>query len=385
MENDNFFWGGPVHKILLKFKLEREPKSAVIRKIMFFSLFAWLPLLILNIINSTAFNPALNISLLTDYVVWIRFFAALPMIFISERIIKSYVGDALVHFIDSGIVAENNVAEYKSILMKFNKLRDSKKAEVIILFLSYAVVLLFWMVNDRENLNSTWVFGSNKEISTAGYWYYFVSAPVFQFFLYRMFWKFFLWAAFLFKVSRMKLNLIPTNPDLSAGLKFLGITQVFCGLIGLAQGCVVSAQIAERIILNNTQLADYKITIVVNILVLSFLFMLPLMFFITKLIKVKLKGILDYGVVAHKYTNAFDDRWVKGINPENEQLLGTGDIQSLADLFNSYQIVEKMRMIPIDARQIIAIILIITIPFLPLITFVIPPKEILQSLIKFFL
>lgn len=382
MENNNFLWGGPVHRILLKMKLENEPKSVFLRKILFFSLLTWLPLLIFNLISSTVLNPGLKLSLLTDYVVWARFFIALPVLLIAERIIKLYVGNSLVHFLESGIISDNNLAAYESLLLKLNKIRDSKVAETIILIIAYVVVLSFWRITDKANLTSTWIFSGNGDISTAGYWYYFVSAPVFQFFLYRMIFKFLLWAVFLFKVSRMELNLIPTDPDLSGGLRFLGVAQNFFCLIGMAQTCVVSAQIAEWITINNTQLTDYKIMIVANILVLSLLFLSPLLFFTKKLAAVKLKGILQYGVVAHKYVHAFDDRWVKGINPDNEKLLGTGDIQSLADLFNSFQIVEKMRTIPFDMRQFVAIIIIIAVPFFPLITFVIPPKEILQSLIK---
>jgi hypothetical protein len=183
----------------------------------------------------------------------------------------------------------------------------------------------------------------------------------------------------------MKLNLLPTNPDLSAGLRFIGIAQVFFGFIGLAQSSVTSAQIAEWIIITNSQLSDYYVSIAVNILIAAFLLLSPVLLFITKLSKVKLKGIMDYGVISGKYINSFDERWIKGINPGNEQLLGTGDIQSLADLYNSYQIVEKMRTVPIEMKQIFQVIIIVTLPFLPLITFEIPLKDILEALVGFFL
>jgi hypothetical protein len=385
MENKNFFWGGPTHKIQKRLRLDKEQEPYFLRKYLFYLTLTWIPLLVLNIIKSSALNPELQVAFLADYVVWARFFIALPVLFVSERIIKLQVNNSLLHFVNSGIIAENNISEYESLLDKFDKIRDSKTAELIILIISYIIVLLIWKVNDEIKFTSTWIFSDNKEISPAGYWYYFVSAPVFQFFLYRFIWKFLLWAAFLYKISKMKLNLLPTNPDLSAGLRFIGIVQVLFGLIGLAQSSVTSAQIAEWIIITNSPLSDFYVTIAVNILIAAFLLLSPILLFITKLSKVKFKGIMDYGVVANKYVNSFDDRWVKGVNPGNEQLLGTGDIQSLADLFNSYQIVEKMRTIPIEMKQIIYVIIIVSLPFLPLITFEIPLKDILEALVNFFL
>ncbi len=375
---DNILWGGLVHKILMKTKLDVEPDSVILRKIIFFSAFTWLPLLILSTIQSTSYNPAIKVSLLTDLVVWARFFVALPILFYSERLIKYQIGDSLVHFINSGIISQNNYTNYEFLLKKIGKLRDSKAAELIILVLSFAAVLFYWRASDETNMVSTWLFNADKNLSLAGYWYYTVSAPVFQFFLYRMFWKFFLWAVFLYKISKMELNLIPINPDRSGGLNFLGIATFFFGFIGLAQGSVVSAQIAEFIIKNNVQLADFKNTIFINIIVLILLFILPMMFFITKLLNIRLKGILEYGILSQKYSDLFHDKWVKGNNSLNEQLLGSSDIQSLADLFNSLQIISKMRIVPFNMRQLVYLIVLIAIPFFPLIFFIISPLEILK-------
>ncbi len=384
MEITNFVWGGPVHKLQLRLKLEKEPASVVKRKIIFFSLFAWIPLLLICIVQSTAWNPSLKISLLTDYVVWARFFVALPILFMSESLINLHVGDSLAHFLKSGIIAENNISEYESLLTKLNKIKDSKITEIIILISAYAIVLLFWWNADQKKFLLTWLFDSKGVMNAAGYWYYFVSAPLFSFFLYRMLFKFFLWVGFLFKISKMDLNLYPTDPDLCAGLRFLGVAQIFFGLIGLAQSCVASAEIAKWILTNNYQLSDYYVIIASNILVSTFLFFSPILLFMGKLSRTKLKGMMDYGVVAHKYIRSFDNKWVKGNNPDKEQILGTSDIQSLADLFNSYQVVEKMRLIPMDMYQIIYLILIVGVPFLPLITFVIPLNEIFKILLEHF-
>jgi hypothetical protein len=58
-----------------------------------------------------------------------------------------------------------------------------------------------------------------------------------------------------------------------------------------------------------------------------------------------------YGTLANKYVTEFDEKWM-GDEKTDEQLLGTADIQSLADLGNSYAGVRDMRIVPFGLRDI---------------------------------
>jgi len=64
-----------------------------------------------------------------------------------------------------------------------------------------------------------------------------VSAPLLRFFLYRWAFRYFIWTALLWKLSRTPLHLIPTHPDRAAGLGFLSITQTRFGVLFCALGC----------------------------------------------------------------------------------------------------------------------------------------------------
>jgi len=187
----------------------------------------------------------------------------------------------------------------------------------------------------------------------------------------------------LFKLSRMKLNLYPTDPDGSGGLGFLGQNQIFFGLIGFIQSSIFSAEIAHKILYTNAAITEFKFTIPGFVVLIAFVLMSPMFFFIRKLSNTKLSGILDYGVIAHKYVSEFDDKWVNGNNPEGEKLLGSGDIQSLTDLASSYEIIKTMLPLPIDIRRILTLLLITMVPFSPLILFVIPLNELFKALANF--
>jgi len=377
---------GPSQKVLHKFKLGGEDKKSISKKIIIFSMLSWLPLLILSMIESTAINPAIKIPLLYDFVLYIRVFVALPLLFIAERVIRFFSNRSLGHFIESGIVADNNIKDYEDNLKFFGRLKDSGIIDVIILVISYSIVIWgwanIWKYYKVDDILTSWQFSLNSpgQLSLTGYWYAFVTMPVFIFFFLKLFWKFLLWAIFLFKVSRMKLNIFPTDPDRAGGLAFLGYDQVFFGILGFIQNTILSAEIASKIIYTDAELADFKFIIIGIILLFTFIFISPMFFFVKKLMQTKLKGIVDYGVTSHKYVSGFHDKWINGNNPEGEKLLGSADIQSLADLFNSYGIIKTMIAFPIDMRKVIALILIVSIPFFPLALFVIPVSDIFKAL-----
>jgi hypothetical protein len=82
------------------------------------------------------------------------------------------------------------------------------------------------------------------------------------------------------------------------------------------------------------------------------LFLGPLLFFASRLWTCRVDGLRDYIALASRYVSDFDRKWVRAEPVPEEALLGTTDIQSLADLANSVAIVSSMRVIPASRRLI---------------------------------
>ena len=183
-------------------------------------------------------------------------------------------------------------------------------------------------------------------------------------------------------MSRLNLRLIPTHPDTVGGLGFLGSGQAQFGILAFAISIPFAAALGERIIFGGERLLSYKITIAAYVVLQLILFLGPLLVFTPLLLKAKRKGLLDYGVLAARYTQSFDEKWVKGNAPEGESLLGSSDIQSLADLSNSFQIVRSMRTFPFNRDNIVFIVAASVIPMLPLVLTIIPLEEILLRILK---
>jgi hypothetical protein len=61
----------------------------------------------------------------------------------------------------------------------------------------------------------------------------------------------------------------------------------------------------------------------------------------------------EYGGLAARYTREFHEKWIRGRAPADEPLVGSADIQSLADLANSYEVVRGTRAVPFGRDTII--------------------------------
>ena len=59
----------------------------------------------------------------------------------------------------------------------------------------------------------------------------------------------------------------------------------------------------------------------------------------------KRTGLREYGLLAQRYVLEFDRKWLRGGAAEDEAFVGSADIQSLADLGNSFEIVSGMKLV----------------------------------------
>jgi hypothetical protein len=78
---------------------------------------------------------------------------------------------------------------------------------------------------------------------------------------------------------------------------------------------------------------------------------------------------------------AFDAKWLRGGAPANEPFVGSADIQSLADLSNSLEVVRSMRIVPITRDGIVRLVGAILIPLVPLALTMMPLEELVKMLL----
>lgn len=108
----------------------------------------------------------------------------------------------------------------------------------------------------------------------------------------------------------------------------------------------------------------------------------PLTVFAPQILAAKRRGKREYGALAAAYTREFDRRWIRSTNHEGESLLGTSDIQSLADLDNSYSIIQEMKAVPFSRDLLLQLLWATLVPFAPQVLTMIPLEELLDRILK---
>jgi hypothetical protein len=148
-----------------------------------------------------------------------------------------------------------------------------------------------------------------------------------------------------------------------------------------AQGALLAGQIASRIFYTGQSLLSFKLTIVGFVCFFVAAVLAPLLVFTLQLWDAKLDGLAKFGSLAEEYVMDFDQKWLRR-KVNDEQLLGSGDIQSLADLGNSYAVVGDMRAVPFSTEDVLWLIVASVVPMLPLLLTIMPLDQLVTEGIK---
>src|SRR5206468_462010 len=262
---------------------------------------AWLPLLILSMLEKRAWGDAVAVPFLLDIEVHVRFLLTLPLLIVAELVVHQRMRPLVREFLERGLLPDASRARFDAAVAAAQRLRNSAVAEGLLIALVYVVGLLVWPHYGELNV-ATWYAvpaRGGRELSPAGWWFVYVSLPLFQFILLRWYFRLFVWIRFLAHLAT-----------------------------------------ARRV------------------------------------------GLREYGTLAQRYVRAFDDKWLRGGASAGEPLVGSADIQSLADLGNSFELVRSMRVVPITRDALLQLAVITLLPVAPLLLTMISLEELLKRLLQ---
>lgn len=381
-EDFSLVLGGPLFQLLRKAHLEGDALELLHRRIIASVVLSWFPLLILSLLSGVVGGGVGKISFFRDIEVHARFLVALPTLIVAELLVHSRIRPAVRRFIEWRIVLPEQRPLFHKAIDSALKIRNSVLVEVALIAVVYVVGLLVW--NKRAELGLvTWYVlpGSRWNLTPAGYWYVFVSLPLSQFILLRWYMRLLTWFRFLWQVNRLELNLIPTHPDRCGGLSFLGKSSYAFGPIIFAQGAILAGVVAARVLYGGETLQSFRFQIGGFIVFFVAAIVAPLFMFSLQMARARRKGLADYGLLAQRYVESFDEKWVKEPLPSAE-LLGAGDIQSLADLGNSYQVIREMRVVPFGLQDIARLAIAAAAPLSPLLLTIFSFEELMIRIFK---
>ena len=219
-------------------------------------------------------------------------------------------------------------------------------------------------------------------LTLAGWWLIHLSVPMAQFILLRWYFRLFIWGRFLWQVSRLPLVVRPTHPDRAGGFAFLAGSAFSFAPVLFAQGVMLSGLIASRVLYAGQSALDFRIEAATLVVVFVVIIVTPLLFFSPRLAAAQRVALREYGALASDYVREFDRKWLRGGASAEEALVGSADIQSLADLAGSYDIVREMMPFPFGRRMLIQLVVVTAAPLAPLVLTVIPLRELMDRFFK---
>lgn len=376
--------GGPLFQLLRRAHLADDALMMVRQRIIVISLVAWLPLLLLSALQGQLLGGSEAVPFLLDVDVHVRCLLAMPLLIAAELVVHRRIRSVVSAFLERQLIPESEITRFRSAIGSAMRLRNSVPAELLLIILVYGVgVLIVWRHYTALDA-ATWyatASADGSKLSFAGMWYGYVSLPIFQFLLVRWYFRLFVWMRFLWQVSRIELCLTPLHPDRLGGLGFLANTVYAFALLATAHGALLAAQLANRIFFLGATLTDFKVEIAVVLIFMLSVVVGPLLVFAPQLAKAKRTGLLEYGTLAERYVREFDAKWLRGGAPADEPFVGSGDIQSLADLGNSYDVVRTMRSVPVTKEIVLQLAVATLAPIVPLALTMMSLEELLKTLL----
>jgi len=376
--------GGPLFRLYRRMHLSGPALEGLGRRVLVITLFVWLPLLVLSALSGHAVGRGLEISFLRDIEANARFLVAVPALIIAEATVHTRISPLVPRFLERRIVEAEDLPAFRTAVNSALRIRDSNIVEGALLVLVYTLGLWIWWSQIALGV-ATWYAHPDAaylNLTPAGYWYVFVSVPFFQFILLRWYMRLMIWFRLLWQVSKLNLHLSAAHPDQAGGIGYLGTGSYGFGPMLFAQGTLLAGLIASRVLHDGRTLLSFKMEAAGFVALFVLVIIGPLVMFTPKLDDAMRDGAEEYGLLANRYVFGFETKWIREGVPEANHLLGTPDLQSLADLGNSYSMVRRMRIIPFGLQVVTRLVTITAAPLLALALTVLSPQEAQQLLAR---
>lgn len=367
--------GGPLHRLGCRLGLVRGETNTFALGLAL-GLIPWVVLVALAFIEDVS-DPLFSVSVIGSHA---RLLVVIPLFFLCESLVVPRARTFVRTIVRAEVVPRHALPVLESEVARISRRKDSWLPDALCLL----AAAVFSLLASQLHLAGTTAAFDPGRTAIAGtmtsQWYLIVCLTLFRFLLFRWIWQFFLWCFLLWRISRLELHLVPTHPDGAAGLGYLEVVHLHFTPLVVAISVIQAAMLAEEMSSGRAGFEAVYPAAALILLVDAVLFLGPLFIFAPKLWACRIRGLSDYMVFASRYVNDFDRKWLEADAPSRD-LLGSQDLQSLADLGNSTSLVRTMRWAPVSMKLLKDIALAALLPILPLLLFQYPVAELAQ---KFF-
>lgn len=335
--------------------LETKAERALRRGAVFVAIAFGVPLL-LSLVAGHAWGSIAERPFLLDWAVWARFFVAIFVFVMIERLVERRLKRHLHQFVATPLLTQHDMPKAAVAVSRALRRRDLPMAEIVCVGLSYFVSIASGLALSNADTVS-WLVRGTPEVSRltlAGWWVLSVSGPLFWFLLFRWLWRHLVWALLLREIARLELKTVVTHPDGLGGLAFIGqYPNAFAGLV-LAMSCVVAAAIANAFQHDALRLDTYGYVMAAWLAVMLALFALPLLAFRRPLDQLKRRAFLASTAAATRHFRAAE-RSTLGKNLAAHDDAETVDVGDVPNPSNTYAAAKKLGTLPFSREALVPV------------------------------
>lgn len=365
--------GGPFYELLRRLGLLGADQLTTLRTATVLAMFAWLLPALLVVAQSLVDGGYRGWGYFTDLTVPARYLIAIWAMMATERYADDRFKTMGHQFRETGLLTRDSLPRYEAALAIADRRSSSAIAEAVMLAIAF--IFSGSTIHLVVTLSgSSWegtLAGGQVQLSWAGTAARYVSNPLYMFLILRWVWWFLVWAALLYRVSRLPLQLIPTHPDRAAGLGFLAIyPSVFSGFT-FALSCVVSATILKDLAVEQRP-AEMVWFAVAGWLVLNLMIFLgPLLVFAFPQHVARERALIQYGRMATQQHVSTHRKWT-GKTEDDGDRADTAALPSVAELNTIIQGIRDMGYTPINRAAVTQIVVAAGLPMLPVVLTLVP-------------
>jgi hypothetical protein len=375
--------GGPFDRALTKLHLHDKQGKIALAALCI----TWLPLVIITGMEGTLYSGP-KTAFLNDIAMQARLLIAMPMLVLIKLAIDSKVIVVTRYLSEAMMNAEEREHILNTALKRVKTWTNSTLTEVILLLIVITTTVSFVEGGVYTGLNTgteSWMATSKEgiqKLTLAGYWAVTISIPFFQFLLFRWLWRYFVWVLLLFRLSKAKLNLLPTHADRAGGLGIILLAQRSFNLLFVTGSVLISGGLITRLIQNPDSFNTIRSEMIGYVVMCLGLLILPLFFFTAKLVKVKNEGLLQTSRLAVTLSSQFEKEWVNELPDEKVIAEKKPDPSMIYDYSGIYDSLQLLRIVPVTPRDSITMALTLFVPFIPIFFIHYSVAELLQRVLK---
>ena len=366
--------GGALHRLGQRYHLIRGESNTLLMGLAIgWSLWG---LLLVGATISGKLGLLFSIPMIATHV---RLLLVIPMLFLCESLLDPVVRAFVRSLISTDIVPDSEKENMASLVASLNRRTSSPWPDIICLLAALGTGSSGTQLLDVTTAHGLGPLSVIKNSLTYSA-FLIVELVVFRFLVFRWLWRIVLWLLFLWRLSKLKLQLVATHSDRAGGIGGLEMVQMY--LLPLVSGfsLIISATLAQDLSKGAEFTTIYPFVVTTLLIGMALVFG-PLLLFMNVLTECRKRAYFTYMALASRYVHAFEKKWLSP-NSSYDEFLGTADLQSLADLTGSLDVVREMRFVPAGKQLLVGTVLASVLPLLPLWLFKYSATDLLGKLMQ---